>query len=327
MSLRVVRAPGALLLDPNLPATAQLVWMVAQLRPSNDSVDPGWITAASGLSRPTVLKALALLAACGWDPTKVPGPGTRVLIPGDLVKDRKLGFRARVLFGVLLLTPGFSHPLGHFTIAELAALARASPTTVTLALGELVRGEWIKIDRANRLARIHFELTLPGLDRAMTLLTQAQLRLNNPRHEGEALMREYLSVLVDRDDFEDDAAPGFLVNPLTEGRLELDRFYPPDVAFEFNGPQHYRSTEMFSETDVVQQQVRDYIKMGICGYRGITLVIVHPEDLSLNAMRQKVAGLLPLRDLTDYHLLIEYLESESQRYQRIAERFGTSSGR
>lgn len=55
-------------------------------------------------------------------------------------------------------------------------------------------------------------------------------------------MREYLSLMIDSGEFEDNAAPGFLVNPLTDERLQFDRFYPPGVAFEFNGPQHYGAT-------------------------------------------------------------------------------------
>src|SRR5690606_12471297 len=110
-------------------------------------------------------------------------------------------------------------------------------------------------------------------------------------------MREYLSLLIDSDEYEDNAAPGFLVNPLTEERLQLDRYYPPGVAFEFNGPQHYGPTEHYTAEEAVKQRVRDLIKAGICAGRGIQLKIVHAEDLSLSKMKKIVGHLLPLRDL------------------------------
>ncbi len=134
-------------------------------------------------------------------------------------------------------------------------------------------------------------------------------------------MREYLSLLINSDEFEDDAAPGWLVNPRTLERLQLDRFYPPRVAFEYNGPQHYRATGKFSADEVVGQRERDLIKLGLCVTRGITLVTIHPEDLTLRGMKQAVGSLLPLRDLTGSDLLIDYLETESRRYRRIASRF------
>ena len=92
------------------------------------------------------------------------------------------------------------------------------------------------------------------------------------------------------------------------------------MAFESNGPQHYRATDRFTPGQVAAQRERDYIKMGICMERGITLLIIHPGDLTVAAMQQKVANRLPLRDLTGYDLLIEHLESESRTYRRRMDR-------
>lgn len=72
-------------------------------------------------------------------------------------------------------------------------------------------------------------------------------------------MREYLSLLVDSDHFEDNATPGFLVNPLSGEELQYDRFYPPRVAFEFNnGPQHDGPTALYaSGRDIRRLRARD----------------------------------------------------------------------
>ncbi len=131
-------------------------------------------------------------------------------------------------------------------------------------------------------------------------------------------MREYLTLLVDSDDFEDDASPGFLVNPFSDERLELDRFYPPGAAFEFNGPQHYGATDRFPDKDVAKQRGRDHLKIGICMSKGIHLHGIHAEDLTLETMRRKAGAVLPLRDLSGHEPLVAFLEAVARRYRRAA---------
>ncbi len=340
MTSELVQVPASLLLSPDLPAAAKLIWMVARLRPASGQAGTTWFSAASGLSRPTILAGIARLVAAGWDPARDSArdpardsardsardpargarPGGTVPVPAALLTNHRLGIRARVLYGLLLLTPGFHHPGGRFTYAELAGLAQASTVTVSQAVAALVRAEWIKVEQVNRLARIHFELQFPGLERGRIALARAQGRLEKAPYYGEGLMREYLSLLIDSEDYEDDANPGFLVNPRTDERLQLDRFYPPRVAFEFNGPQHYRATGKFPARVAAGQRERDYVKLGICVTRGITLAVIHPEDLTLAGMRQKVGNLLPARDLTGHDLLIGFLEAESRDYRRLVSR-------
>jgi hypothetical protein len=93
--------------------------------------------------------------------------------------------------------------------------------------------------------------------------------------------------------------------------------YPPNIAFEFQWPQHYGATETFPEETAAQQQGRDLIKRGIYAREGIRLVIVHPRDLTLQTMKRLV-GDLPLRDLKGHEQLVDLLKSESRRYRRIA---------
>lgn len=320
MASQVVQVPASLLLSPHVPASAKLIWMVSRLPPAQGQVTAGWVCAVSGLSRPTAVKGLACLAAASWGPARPADPGATVPVPGAILTNRKLGIPSRVLYGLLLLTPGFRHPCGQFTHAELAGLAHASPTTVVHGLSELARAEWIKAKRANRLAPIHFELTFPGLDRGLRAIAAAQERLNREEYRGEALMREYLSLISNSNNYVDNTFPGFLRNPRTDELLQFDRFYPPKVAFEFNGAQHYHPTKKYSADDVARQQERDLLKQGLCIREKITLVIIRDEDLTLEAMRRKVGNLLPLRDLTEHDLLIDFLESESEAYRRNVER-------
>lgn len=301
-----VQVPVSLLLSA-VPVTTKLVAMATRLRPAGQAPTTAWLCSHTGLSRPTVLKGLAQLPSPG---------GPTVPVPEALITNHELGATARVLFATLLLTPGYAHPFGLFTWFQLAELARISRGTAYTAVDELVGAEWVKVEQTHRKAPVHFELTYPGRERSLSLRAAVEWRLEQFGRTGENIMREFLTALVDSDEWEDDAAPGFLVNPLTLGRLELDRYYPPAVAFEHNGPQHYRQTKRFTAEQSRQQRVRDYIKMGICADRGITLVIVHPEDLTLDTMRQKVGNLLPLRDLAGYDLVIDLLEYEGREYQK-----------
>jgi hypothetical protein len=164
-----------------------------------------------------------------------------------------------------------------------------------------------------------FTLRNPGLERQEAEVEQAMQRLNEAPFDGEALMREYLSLIVASDQFEDNATPGFLVNPFTGEELEFDRYYPPGVAFEFQGAQHFGPTARFpDERKARNLRGRDVVKLGLCAARGIALVEVLPTDLTLKRMLAKVGSLLPLRRLDGHELLIACLEANSRTYRRNA---------
>jgi len=207
-------------------------------------------------------------------------------------------------------TTGFRSPTGQFTYAALSSLTGVSPNTVKEALRALQDHRWLQISQSHKHSPIHFALRNPAAQQREGEVALVGRRLEEASFMGEALMREYLSLIVESDEYGDNAAPGFLVNPLTGEKLQYDRYYPPRVAFEFNGPQHYGPTAQYSqEADVSRQQGRDYIKMGISVTRGIRLVVVHPADQSVKAMRRKVDGVLPLADLDGHEPLIAYLEA------------------
>lgn len=331
--------PVSLVLDPGLSPSAKLIWMILRLNDDDSPARPALLEKRSGLSRKTVLKGLAELAAAGWysatsgghttpgehaDAIERARSGARVPIPipipGDLLDDRRVRVRGRILYGHLQLTPLFRHPAGQFTYACLSGLTSASLPTVKRAVRDLVATGWLHIAQKTQLDPVHFSLRNPIIERGQAEVDRARRRLQEAPFVGEGLMHAYLSLLVDSDDFEENATPGFLVNPWTDERMELDRFYPPAVAFEFNGPQHYGATALFSQESAAKQRGRDYMKMGICAGRGIRLVVIHPEDLALESMRQKIGHLLPLRDLNGHEQLIAFLESISRRYRLAAKR-------
>jgi len=313
----IVRAPVSLLLHPELPSSAKLIWLAGRLPYHPDATTPARLRAVTGLSEPTIQRGRIRLNAAGWGPTAEkhhPAAEPSVGLPTALVADCRLNATARLLYGVLQLTPEYRNQAGQFTYMQLSRILPQGLKCIRRGVSELARTGWLRMEQANQCAPILFTLTDP-IDAEVNL---ARSRLAKAPYRGEALMREYLSLLIASDQYEDDAAPGFLINPLTQERMQLDRYYPPDVAFEHNGPQHYGPTDRFSQEDAAKQQARDYMKIGICHLRGINLVIIHPEDLSLDGMRRKVGNRLPLRDLVGREPLIRWLESLSRRYRQAA---------
>ncbi len=313
-----IKVPTNLLTEPRLTASAKILWLWLLLQPDPSSLSIPWLASRSGLTRRTIQTGLAQLAATGWLTPKDCGPA-HTLLPTALLRDHRIHPSARLLYAVLQLTPGFQHPAGQFTHPTLSPLANAGPNTVKRALQALRATGWLQTEQHNRFSPIHFTLRDPIAEAQQRAVLMARMRLEDAAFKGEALMREYLSLLIDSDEFDDNASPGYLVNPYTEEELQFDRYYPPSVAFEFQGPQHYGPTERYpNEIKARKQQGRDYIKLGICTARGINLILIHPEDLSADAIRQKVDGLLPLRDLHDHQPLLHYLDGVSRAYRAKA---------
>lgn len=316
-----VHAPLSLLLEPGLSAHVKVLCMALRLEPN---ASPTTLAERTGLSRAAVYEGLELLRAAPPSFT-----GRRVRLPLALLASRSVGPTAKVLYGLLQTIPGSRGQTGQFTFASLGQSTGVGVNALRRAVTQLIAQGWIQTRQANRRRPIEFTIGDPQQFRIHEELLAAERRLHRAKRNGlagEGIMQEYLTLLIDSTAFSENARPGFLVNPQTGDRLELDRFYPPAVAFEFNGAQHYGTTGRFTQAEADAQRVRDLFKAGLCLYAGIDLVIVHAEDLSLQAMLNKIGGRLPLRDLTGYDALIDLLERASILYQASA-RAGRASER
>ncbi|MGE5674626.1 MAG: winged helix-turn-helix transcriptional regulator [Mycobacterium leprae] len=241
----------------------------------------------------------------------------RANVPAELVGDDRIWAQGRVLYGILQLLPTYERRAGQCTYRELCDLTHLSLNTIKKAVRELVNAGWLQITQQHKQARICYRLTYGASTADAIEIGRMRRRLNiGPR--GEALMREWLSLLVPSTDYLDNARPGDFTNPLTGQPLELDRRYGSGVAFEFNGEQHDRPSARFPVEEVMRQQGRDLIKKGLCMLLGIKLAIVKDEDLSLEGMRRKIGDLLPVRDLTGHDRLVAFLEDESWEYRQKA---------
>jgi hypothetical protein len=307
MDKHVAYVPAALLLDPHLTAATKVLWMALRLYPGAGLAD---LEARTGLSRPTLRRGLTGAAA-----RLRPPAGPRVRVPAVLLAEPGLGAGAKVLYGQLQATSSFRGQSGRFTYANLGVQTGLSRQALRAAMAELTGAGWVSLTQKNRLSPIRFALGSPAWRRSLAEAAAAQRRLKRAQYAGEAIMHEYLSLLIDSDEFIDNARPGFLVNPLTCERLEFDRFYPKArVAFEYHGAQHFHETEAFSKETVDSQRVRDLIKAGLCVYHGIDLVVIDADCLSLQGISGKLGGRMPLRSLAGHEGLIGLLEEASIAY-------------
>lgn len=317
-----VQVSAATLTSSTQTASEKLVWMALLMDahlPPQCLLSSARLAASTNLSRPTVRKALTQLADWYTSPastgriTFIHPAGCRVAIPKKLIKSEEVGPQAKVMYGVLQTTHGYRNRKGHCKYASLSKTTGLDIKTVRRAVRELVQTGWLSIEQANKFAPIYFWLSDP----IMTKTLAAQKRLAHAEFYGEALMKEYLSLIVDSEHYLNNADPGFLINSSTNALMELDRYYfVHSVAFEFNGAQHYGPTSFCSAKESAKQQDRDRKKAALCQTNGITLVVIHAEDLSLQTMRQKVGTLLPLNnDLRQWEPLINVLESASRTYR------------
>lgn len=309
-----VLVPREILLNRSLSAASKLVWAARQL--TDDTKELRLLTGLSSSGVSDAQRRLRDHDLLRPQPIAVSRAGCATL-PIALLSARSITGQAKLLYAAVQYLPGFSGRSVTTTWAELRSFTDLCLNTLRRAVTILEAQGWLSVHRPGLKGSFRLTLHNPQVDRIRRAIAAADRRLQRAPYLGEALMREWLALLVDCEEFEDDASPGFLINPYTNEEMQFDRFYPPSVAFEFNGPQHYGPTRLFPDAEEARrQQARDLIKVGICTARGIRLVIVHPEDLTLEGMRHKVEGPLSLRCLDGMEELITYLEVRSAAYRR-----------
>ncbi|MEW6547779.1 MAG: ArsR family transcriptional regulator [Bacillota bacterium] len=247
-----------------------------------------------------------------------------VYVPVGLVRDPALPPEAKVTYLVLASFCSRANRRCSPTREELMKMVGVrSPTSMRSYLRMLAERGWLEFEYVRRTRRTVFILHDVELDRIRRDLDLIRRRLDRAEFKGEAIMKEWLTLTVDSDDYTDNARPGFLVNPLTGERMEYDRWYTCGVAFEFNGPQHSGPTEAYPDTDKARQTMaRDLMKRGLSEQHEVKLVTIRPEDLSYTGIRRKGEGLLPLRDIPEDDPRVVFLNEVSALYLRKSVKHG-----
>ncbi len=228
-----------------------------------------------------------------------------IWVPTDLLSDARVKPLAKYLYLVV-------RARGRASISELSRVTGISRETVRLQCRDLAEAGWIAISA---------EPSRRTLVAAAPRSTQEALaqRLKENRweaaHAGEFLMKSWLDLLVDSDNYVDNSRPSFLVSPVTGQLMEYDRYYREGVAFEYQGSQHYEMTSQFPEEPELQAtQVRDHIKASLSQKNGITLVHIVEADLTLKTMQERIPDILPVRAVDEDGAYARMLTRLSDEY-------------
>ncbi|HWI52715.1 MAG TPA: hypothetical protein VNT01_11315 [Symbiobacteriaceae bacterium] len=326
MNVQTLWVPFSVLNAPNHNVHTRLVWILLS---RHLALDEARLRKLSGFDPKTISQARSKLsreplAACYTRPYR-----TCAEMPVPLLADTRLSARARLLYGQLQALPGYADHAGSFTYATLSHRIGSCDDALRHEATELTAAGWLTISQKNRSSPLQFTLQNPIGTQLQARISSIRRRVRGANPRGEALLREYLNALVAIDDYEDNAAPDFLLNPYTRELMELDRYYPTAaVAFELNGDQHYEHTDLATFEQTVKQVGRDAMKAFICKAQGIELVILLPEDLSLKALEQKLPRQLPRRSLEELEPLISALEGlASEHRARTADERERRAGR
>lgn len=331
-----VPTPTRLIGDTDLPVGAKALYM-AML----DGRNPGtWecaksraeLAAAAGFrSVQSVSAHLPQLAETGWiampergrRPLRIrllPLSGeTTVKIPGMLTSQRGLTPAAKCLYALLVMRR--NSQTGQYQGRQSELLIQPglnSPKTLQMATVQLQQAGWLALRSHSGVGGRKYEPLDPHLHLRQAVLARLQLRLERKAYIGEALMQAMLTECVADPGFQDNARLSQIANPLTGEPLEFDRLYlNARVAIEFNGPQHYKTTEAFPSLDEVRaQQARDLMKEAQAVRHNYTLVTVEPRELSFKALITKLAPLLPIRPLRHEDPVVRALDRLSRAYVR-----------
>ncbi len=204
------------------------------------------------------------------------------------------------------------------SLDELSAKTRISRTRTAATCRSLVNHGWLRLFAYGR--RLKPSCWVPErLQRQLVEELEDDFDMANFR--GEFLAGRLLEFLVDTPRLLSNVRPRFLENPTTGGRLELDRLAPGIVAIEFNGIQHYAGSEEYDTNAVNEAKARDLMKEAMCQRVGLPLIVVKPQDLSLDRMKALLPSSLPFHDIDANEPYARGLERLCSMYARKTAKF------
>lgn len=203
-----------------------------------------------------------------------------------------------------------------WTVLALAEALEMSRESIRQSVVRLAQAGWVftYLQPGRRRGYLVYSCLPPNVEQLVaSMLTQ---RRTTVTYFSEWLMRCLLDFLVADRVHLDNAHPDWLITP--EGsRLQLDRWYfNADVAFEFQGPQHFQKGDLFVRTDreLSRRLQYDGEKIRLCSLQGIELVEVQGLDLEFEAFEELLRGKLPLIPVRRTGPLFRQLLGMSRQY-------------
>jgi hypothetical protein len=325
-----VRVPLAVLESAELTSSEKLIWVALAARVGmlgNQRFARTRLARSLGMCRQTVAGAMRQLAALGWYAAGKPCEPARLAkhaavhaltipVPLRLLLDASIPVRARVVRMQLGAVRARDGELPN-RYASVAQAIGSGVKAVRRAVRQLVTSHWLALEQTNRVAPVSLTARNPVRESFDLLKARIVMDIAVAEFTGEAFMNAAVLVLVGSEHGETHAAPDWLRNPETDAKMHFDRYHGPErVALEFNGPQHDHATDLYDEEAVTRQRALDVIKQEVSDANGVHLIIVRPQDLSLDTLRRLVQGWLPLRDLVGGESVVRFVEKLLSDYRR-----------
>lgn len=249
-----------------------------------------------------------------------------VQIPDRILLSPQLWAVAKNIWGLLMMVrgPGASPDSPcKITQAQMAGFLRTTRITIRKNLRQLVAAEFLKVLGPGRYVPIDPELALQRAE-----LEEVKAQLGRAELVGQGLMEVSCTVLVDDHHHLSNVRPDFLTNPTTGQLMEYDLYYPERrVAFEFNGPQHYRTTDKYSDEKALQDRMlRDLVKIGQSHRNNVKLITVNPGDLSIKGILALIGDSLPIRPGAAESLAAVYIDKACYHYRLKAQGLSDEPG-
>lgn len=208
------------------------------------------------------------------------------------------------------------------TIPQLAISAGRPQQTMRESVGRLVDAGWAYIHTEPGRTRGGVIVPWMPVNVERQLVSLLAQRRTSVLFYGEWLMRCFLDLNVKDLVFHDDAHPQWQTTP--EGRrLQLDRWhYVANVAFEFQGRQHFQKDNEFVQTasDLSRRYEYDGEKIRLCSLNSVELIEMTASDLDHHRIRAKLERKLPLTPVREKGPLFRELMGMGRQYMGIANR-------
>jgi hypothetical protein len=202
----------------------------------------------------------------------------------ELAKDSSLSVIERALY---LLA--WAHDPA--TITELAGLAKVDRGTAADTCASLSKRGWMKVVKSKSGKR---PAAMIPRSCQIVMAHDLEVEYDLVPLKGEFLANKRIDWSIRPDGYVRNAKPKFLENPQTKKRMEYDRYDPKNAyAGEYNGSQHYRESEKYTEEDVGQQQAHDLMKRSLSVQNGVTLMVFTWEDLRPGALEARLEVAVP----------------------------------
>lgn len=205
------------------------------------------------------------------------------------------------------------------SMAQLATHVGRPRQTMSGSVSRLIDAGWVYIHMNPGRTRGGLLVPWMPLQVEEKLVVLLARRRASVQFFGEWLMKNLLDLSLQHLPYYDNSHPEWLITP-TGRRLQLDRWlYDHNVAFEFQGIQHFEKDNEFVRTDhdLSRQYEHDGEKIRLCSLNKVHLVEVTAADLDYLRFRSKLEGLLPLAPVYDSGPLLREVTGMCKRYTRF----------